>query len=162
MRYQKKFLTGGLLAVALVVAGGLLVYILDTETPVVHQEESSSADNEYLSVITQKYPDYTILDYTFPSSEESGSIEFAAIAQGKDGSQTNVFVVDDTGIGRVNAASDRLDFVYIPQDGIKILPQDRISFTVQHTTSQQVFDYEILYQKEGKDISYRVSSQLRD
>lgn len=158
MHDSRKIFVGSMLAAAVLVAGLTELYIssppiTDTEQPVI-QSNAYSAE-WYLSEIAQKYPEFTVLDYATPPDEQQGVVRFAAI--GEDDSQTNVFVADAYAIQHM-----RLDLMYLSEEGFTVLPQDRICFTVQDMTTKQIFDYEVVYQSDGKNISYRVNSQLRE
>lgn len=155
---SRKIFVGSMLAATVLVAGLTELYIssppiTDTEQPVI-QSNAYSAE-WYLSEIAQKYPEFTVLDYASPPDEQQGVVRFAAI--GEDDSQTNVFVADAHAIQHM-----RLDLMYLSEEGFTVLPQDRICFTVQDTTTKQIFDYEVIYQSDGKNISYRVNSQPRE
>lgn len=157
---SRKIFVGSMLAATVLAAGLTELYIssppiADTEQPVI-QSNAYSAE-WYLSEIAQKYPEFTVLDYASPLDEQQGIVRFAAIAQGEDGSQTNVFVADAHAIQHM-----RLDMMYLSEEGFMVLPQDRICFAVQDTTTKQVFDYEVVYKSDGKNISYRVDSQPRE
>lgn len=157
---SRKIFVGSMLAATILVAGLTELYIssppiADTEQAVIQSNEYSA--EWYLSEIAQKYPEFTVLDYASPPDEQQGIVRFAAIAQGEDDSQTDVFVADAHAIQHM-----RLDMMYLSEEGFTVLPQDRICFTVQDMTTQQIFDYEVIYQSDGKNISYRVNSQPRE
>ena len=108
---SRKIFVGSMLAATVLVAGLTELYIssppiADTEQPVI-QSNAYSAE-WYLSEIAQKYPEITVLDYVSPPDEQQGVVRFAAIAQGEDDSQTDVFVADAHAIQHM-----RLDLMYL-------------------------------------------------